>query len=579
MPSNPPTSANTNEDIHLPAGPIVRVRAPQPGDEQAVQSLLASPEAMRIGAAGGGEAGEHGTLVADLPWGGRIIGLAAWGRLSGPRAAVTITVSRSFARWPVASHLLVRLARLADAALIPTLVVTGAGGGDDFERVLIAGFGAVPRADGSIEIATREWPAALASLEHRSDPFLGADDPQPATAPRVSPRTPEGRVVIAGGGVAALECLMALRDLAGPDLPIQLVAADDAFTYRPLQVAEPFTLGAARRYPLSRVAEDVGAELIIDAIVEVRGEQRQAICASGAVLDYDALVLTPGARREPAYEHAITFGADPSHGALHELLIDLEDGRVKDVAFIVPPDIAWSLPLYELALMTARDVMARGIHDVHLSLVTPESRPLAIFGPQVSGTVSGLLDAAGVAFIGGSYADVRRGAIRLEPGGRTMEIDEAIALPRLRGPKIAGVPADGAGFIPTDRFGAVAGLAGVFAAGDATTFPVKQGGLAAQQADAVAQSVAAALGAPLAPRPFKPVLRGLLFTGDDDRFLRSSIGGGEGDGTSSGAALWWPPSKIAGLYLAPYLYRQAGWGERQPGPGFQEVEVPLEHVV
>jgi sulfide:quinone oxidoreductase len=160
-----------------------------------------------------------------------------------------------------------------------------------------------------------------------------------------------------------------------------------------------------------------------------------------------------------------------------------------------------------------------------------------------------------------------------------MEIDEAIALPRLRGPKIAGVPADGAGFIPTDPFGAVAGLAGVFAAGDATTFPVKQGGLAAQQADAVAQSVAAALGAPLAPRPFKPVLRGLLFTGDDDRFLRTSIGGGEGDGTSSGAALWWPPSKIAGLYLAPYLYRQAGWGERQPGRGFQEVEVPLEYLV
>jgi sulfide:quinone oxidoreductase len=392
------------------------------------------------------------------------------------------------------------------------------------------------------------------------------------------PAWPEGRVVIAGGGVAALECLMALRDLAGPDLPIQLVAADDAFTYRPLQVAEPFSLGTARRYPLSRVAEDFDAGLVIDAVVEVRGEQRQALCASGAVLDYDALVLAPGARREPAYEHAITFGADPSHGALHELLIDLEGGRVNDVAFVVPPDIAWSLPLYELALMTARDLVARGIHDVHLSLVTPEQRPLAIFGPQVGGPVASLLDAAGVEFIGGSYADVRRGAIRLEPGGRTMEIDEAIALPVLRGPTIAGVPADGAGFIPTDPFGAVTGLPGVFAAGDATTFPVKQGGLAAQQADAVAQSVAASLGARLVPRPFKPVLRGLLFTGDEDRFLRTGIGGGEGEGTSTGAALWWPPSKIAGLYLAPYLYRRTGWEGREPRRGFQEVVVPLQHV-
>jgi sulfide:quinone oxidoreductase len=445
-------------------------------------------------------------------------------------------------------------------------------------RVVTAGFGAARRPDGSIEVASR-WPAVFAALEHRSERFLGADDPQPATAPAMPSRMLKGRVVIVGGGVAALECLMALRDVGGPDLRIELASADDAFTYRPLQVVEPFALGTPQRYPLSRVVGDFGAELVIDAVVEVRGEQRQAICSSGAVLEFDALVLAPGARREPAYEHAITFGADPLHGALHELLIDLADGRLKDVAFVVPPDVAWSLPLYELALMTARDLIGRGIDDAHLSLVTPEQRPLAIFGPRVSAAVTGLMDAAGVRFIGGSYADVQPGVIRLQPRGRTLEIDAAIALPVLRGPTIAGVPADHAGFIPTDPFGAVTGLPCVFAAGDATTFPVKQGGLAAQQADTVAGSVAAALGGSQAPRPFKPVLRGLLFTGDEDRFLRSSIGGGEGEGTSTSAALWWPPSKIAGQYLAPYLYRQTGWREREPRQGFQEVEVPLDHVV
>jgi sulfide:quinone oxidoreductase len=575
MPSNPPTSANTNEDIHLPDGPIVRIRAPRPGDEQAIQSLLASPEAMRIGAAGGEEASEHGTLVADLPWGGRIIGHAAWGRLCGPRAAVTVTVSRSFARWPVASHLVARLARLANTALIPTLIVPAADG--DLGHLLTAGFGAAPRADDSVELTTREWPAGLASLEHCSDPFLRSDEPRRASVPQASPG--ERRVVIAGGGVAALESLMALRDLAGPGLPITLVAAEDAYTYRPLQVVEPFSLGVARRYPLSRVAEDFGAELVIDSVVEVRAARHQVVCASGALLDYGTLVLALGARREPAYEHAITFGADPTHGALHELLIDLENGCGKDVAFVVPPGIAWSLPLYELALMTARELMARGIDDAHLWLVTPEPCPLAIFGPQVSATIEGLLDAASVEFIGGSHADVGRGVIRLAPSGRIMEVDAAVALPILRGPAIAGVPADRAGFIPADPFGAVAGLSDVFAAGDATTFPVKQGGLAAQQADAVAQSVAAAVGAAVTPRPFKPVLRGLLFTGDEDRFLRSSIGGGEGDGTSAGRALWWPPSKIAGLYLAPYLQRQSGWKEFEPRRGFEEVEVPLERVI
>jgi sulfide:quinone oxidoreductase len=377
------------------------------------------------------------------------------------------------------------------------------------------------------------------------------------------------RVLIAGGGVAALEAMIALHDIADDLFEVTLVAPQDDFVYRPLSVAEPFCLGHAVHHSLAELAADFDAELVRGTLANVDAAAHRAVLEDGSALAYDALLIAIGARMEPAFAHAITFGADGATEALSGLLADLEAGYVRRVAFVLPTSTGWSLPLYELALMTARDLMARGTHDVHLSLVTPEQRPLAIFGPQVSAAVSGLLEAAGVEFIGGSYADVRRGAIRLEPGGRTMEIDKAIALPVLRGPTIAGVPADRAGFIPTDPFGAVTGLPGVFAAGDATTFPVKQGGLAAQQADAVAQSVAAALGAPLAPRPFKPVLRGLLFTGDEDRFLR----------TSAGHALWWPPSKIAGLYLAPYLYRQTGWTEREPRRGFQEVEVPLEHVV
>ena len=569
-------SAFITEDVSLPAGPVVRIRTPGPGDRAAVERLLASDEAMRIGAHMGDEAAEHGTLVADYPWGARIIGHAAWGRLSGPRAAVTITVARGFARWPVAAHLLVRLARVADAALIPTLVLSGA---DELDRLLARGFGAGRSPDGTVEIPTREWPAALATLEHHAAAFCEADATQPAAADRTpARRRGPSPVVIAGGGVAALECLMALRDVADPGLRIHLVAPDDAFVYRPLQVAEPFSLGTARRYPLARVAADFGAELVTDAIVEVRAAERTAVCASGATLGYEALVLAPGARRVPAFAHATTFGLDPTHAAVHGLLVDLEQGNVKHVAYVVPPETSWSLPLYELALMTAREVWAQGIDDVRLWLVTPEERPLAIFGPQVSAAVGGLLDAAHVEFVGGAYATVRQGGIQLEPGDRTIEVDRTVALPALRGPAIAGVPSDDAGFIRTDDFGAVPGLDGVFAAGDATSFPVKQGGLAAQQADAAAQAVAAWLGAPLTPRPFKPVLRGLLFTGDEDRFLRTAVGGGEGDGTTTVNALWWPPTKVAGLYLAPYLHEHTGCAELKPRAGFSEVAMGLEHA-
>ena len=56
-------------------------------------------------------------------------------------------------------------------------------------------------------------------------------------------------------------------------------------------------------------------------------------------------------------------------------------------------------------------------------------------------------------------------------------------------------------------------LEDVFAAGDIANFPIKQGGLAAQQADAAAEAIAAEAGAQVDPQPFKPVLRGILLTG------------------------------------------------------------------
>ena len=287
-----------------------------------------------------------------------------------------------------------------------------------------------------------------------------------------------------------------------------------------------------------------------DAVVEVKARERRAVCASGATLDYGALVLAPGARAEPALPHAITFGTAGSRARLEALLDDIRDGRCRDVAFLVPPETSWSLPLYELALMTANEVP----YGTRVWLISPEARPLAVFGPAVSADAARMLEAAGVQFVGAVHGVPEPGGVRFD--GRLVEAEAVVALPALRGPALRGVPADPHGFIPTDAHGRVRGLDAVYAAGDATAFTVKQGGLAAQQADAVAEAVAAAFGAPLTPRPFRPVLRGLLLTGGEDRFLRARLGGGEGDGATGGTALWTPPAKVAGLYLAPYLARR-----------------------
>ena len=111
--------------------------------------------------------------------------------------------------------------------------------------------------------------------------------------------------------------------------------------------------------------------------------------------------------------------------------------------------------------------------------------------------------------------------------GPSVAADRVVSLPRLRGPFLPGLPHDPEGFIPTDLHGLVDGETDVYAAGDATTCPIKQGGVATQQADAVAEAIAARLGAPVEPRPFRPVLRGLLLTGGEPRFMRAEVSGGE----------------------------------------------------
>jgi sulfide:quinone oxidoreductase len=138
-------------------------------------------------------------------------------------------------------------------------------------------------------------------------------------------------------------------------------------------------------------------------------------------------------------------------------------------------------------------------------------------------------------------------------GGHSLEADAVVALPKLSVPELPGVPQGPEGFIPTNDYGGVEGLLRVYAAGDATWFPIKQGGIAAQQADAVATSIAACAGVKIKPQRLKPVLRGLLLTGEAPHYLRSSIGERDDSSASGSDALWWPPAKIAGRYLASYL--------------------------
>jgi sulfide:quinone oxidoreductase len=363
------------------------------------------------------------------------------------------------------------------------------------------------------------------------------------------------RVVVAGGGVAGIEALLTLHALAGDRVELTLADGQPDFIYRPMKVAEPFARGQARRYPIAEMARDTGARLVADAITSVDADARIAKTAGGATLHYDALLLATGARSVPAFEHALTWDDRSGPDHLGGLLRDIEQGYVRRLAFVVPPGPGWPLPAYELALLTAR--MAWDAQTgPQITLVTPEPTPLAVFGRQATAAVSADLDAAGVGFHSASYVEIEKGptaVVVVHPGRRRIAVDRVVALPRLLGRPPSGVPADDDGFVPVDAHCQVTGLERVWAAGDGIAFPVKFGGLAAEQADAAAEAIAQLAGAEVAPKPFKPVLRGRLLTGGGERYMHYAAGGGGGEGEVADHALWWPPSKVAGRRLAPYL--------------------------
>jgi sulfide:quinone oxidoreductase len=365
------------------------------------------------------------------------------------------------------------------------------------------------------------------------------------------------RVLIAGGGVAGLETLLALRELAGDLVDIELLAPEPAFWYKPLAVAEPFGAGQARHFELAGIAEAAEATFTLGQLTSVDDDARIARTSHGAEIRYDALVVACGVLSRPAIAGALTFRGPADSDAFRRLLDDAETGGIRSIAFALPDASAWPLPLYELALLTARR-LEHGANDVALTLVTPEPAPLSLFGEAASEAVRALLREHEIKLLAGSRpVRYESGRLELVPEA-TLLAERVVALPRLEGTRILGIPQDADGFIATDLSGRVHGLAHVYAAGDITQFRIKQGGIATQQADAVAEAIAAQAGASVQPHRFRPVLRGLLLTGDTPRYLRRDpLDNRDETSTVAGDALWWPPSKIAGRYLAPFLARYA----------------------
>jgi sulfide:quinone oxidoreductase len=365
------------------------------------------------------------------------------------------------------------------------------------------------------------------------------------------------RAVICGGGIAAVEGLLRLRGLAGDSVQIDLVAPNEKLVYRPLAVKQPFAAGPPKSYPLKEISADCDAEWHKDSLAWVDAKAGVVHTGGGQAIEYDALLIAVGGREIEPYEHARTFRAAEADATYQGVLQDVEEGYSSSIAFILPVGPVWPLPIYELALMTAERARSMCIDGLQLTLITPEARPLGIFGEKASVAISERLEQAGIELYPSALATVpQKGQLLVQPQAVELRPERMIAMPRIEGPAIRGIAGGGAhGFLPIDRDCCVPQTDGrVFAAGDAAAYPIKHGGVGAQMADAAASAISALAGTDVTAEPFHPVIRGTVLTGTAPLYISARLVGTSGfDSDVYDTPPWPADEKVIAEELGPYL--------------------------
>jgi sulfide:quinone oxidoreductase len=340
-------------------------------------------------------------------------------------------------------------------------------------------------------------------------------------------------------------------------------------------VEEPFSLKPAERRELAPLLNELGGEFVQHGVTGVVADDHAVELQDGSRMEYEILVVCTGGRPCDPYRQAVTFRVGGPELEIDALLERADDDASTTLAFVVPPGVTWPLPIYELALLSRRRAEETDHNDVRLKVITPEAAPLIMFGHMASEAVAELLRVRDIDGETETYAsESADGGLSLAPGERKLDAGAIVALPLIEGLGLPGLPADDRGFIPIDKHARVTGVEDVYAAGDGTTFPIKQGGLATQQADAAAEHIAARLGAPVEAKPFHPVLRGQLITGVESLHMRHDLTGGHGEGTASLDYLWWPPHKVSGRYLAAWLAHEMPRAESERPEDLLDIELP-----
>ena len=247
---------------------------------------------------------------------------------------------------------------------------------------------------------------------------------------------------------------------------------------------------------------------------------------------------------------AITFRGPGDTRRLGLLFEEYAGGELRRLVFAVPDERSWALPAYELALLAASTLAAREVYTVTLAIVTPEPAPLAVFGERASAAVAELLEEAHITVHTATRPE-RHSDGRLITDGDEVPADRVVALPdcsagawraclMTRTASSQQMPTGGWRDSTTST-------------PPATLPPTRSSRAGSRHSrDAAAEAIAARLGAELQPRPFAPVLRGLLVTGRATRYLEADLAS-PGTASTARPALWKPSGKVLGRHLLRYL--------------------------
>ena len=363
------------------------------------------------------------------------------------------------------------------------------------------------------------------------------------------------KVLIVGGGVAALEAALALRELAGERIATTLLAPRAGVRLSADAGARAVRLSPARGATRWRRSRATSAfELRQDAFKWLDPERRVVHTEGGEGLPYDALLLALGAVVYRRFQHALTLDDGRLDEQLHGLIQDVEGGYVRTLAFIVPTPMPWPLPLYELALMTARRAFDMCI-ELSITLVTPEDAPLAIFGQPVSEKVGRLLEERGIATVTSAHCET--------PEAREVAIHPGDA-PFTRGPRDRAARAvralrtgcaDGILRAGSSRSMSTARCRGLRACSRRATPPISLSSTAGSPPSRPTSPPRRSrpwLARRSSPRRFHPVMHAILLGGEKPLYLSAHITGGHGSSSEiSETATWSPPTKIVGQVPRP----------------------------